>query len=69
MDDSSNKAAKRARKGRTRHKMGGARLDMSAPDIRDKVEIVETIGEETKSVIEWEVRFEERIDWPRLKMR
>ena len=42
---------------------------MSAPDIRDKVEIVETIGEETKSVIEWEVRFEERIDWPRLKMR
>ena len=44
VDDSSNKAAKRARKGRTRHKMGGARLDMSAPDIRDKVEIVETIG-------------------------
>ena len=34
---------KRAKRGRThRHKMGGARFDMSAPDIGDKPERVPT---------------------------
>ena len=43
-----------------RHKMGGARFDMSAPDIRDKPQDEITVGTkrlcryETKLLIEWQ---------------
>ena len=56
---------KRAKKGEThRHKMGGARFDMSAPDIRDKPEESSNIQpgvwdcgaqSQTKLLIEWMV--------------